>query len=326
MAIQPGSKILAAQFNSLRNRTASLLGSGVDDFGYGQPLTATEVSPTTVISASRMQTLEADMGRVHRHQTGNALPLSTIESGDIVGANQSGTDTTKGFNDYSSLLSTLELNRFTVAPSQVEVEPSLALDVRDIQWSYITITSEAVFSFETASARRHFFNAGGEIHFSGDVTNLGNVGDPSYSRNLGWENMITNPGRIEIGYNYIRVSGSDSGVTFQQTLDYGNYQLEPNYKEVFRKKASTGVYDSSYWTLEARADDSSTLRFRIRLVDAGPESDTDSGEPGSVDGGVSEPVTADITLSYGARRPLGNPAAQSVSLPYPVVTVTRNFQ
>lgn len=334
MAVSPGDIILAAQFNTLRNRTASLLGNGVSDFGYGQPVESNEVSAGAVITATRMATLKNDMSRVYRHQTGNNFPLDTIGSGNVVGADQSGDgltfdnqgnytfdnpNPTKGYNDYLSLLTTLENNRFDIAGSQQEVDLALENDIRSLSWSYTTITSEFTVAFSTSNARRHFFNSGGEIRISGDVTNLA-LGSPSYSRNQGWQEMISNPGQVRIGYNYISVSNTGaSNINLAQGVNFGNYQITSSYNEIFRKNAAGNVYENSYWTIEARNDSATTIRFRVRLVDAGPETNVYPDF-------VKEPVTADITMNYGGRRALGDPSGQSVTLPYPTFTVINSFQ
>lgn len=319
MAVSPNDLILAAQFNTLRNRTASLLGNGVSDFGYGQPVQSSEISAGAVITAARLATLKSDMSRIYLHQTGNPFPLDTISTGDIVGADSSGSNATKGYNDYLSLLTTLENNRFDIASSQQDVDMTLAGDARTLSWSYTTITSEFLARFATTNDRRHFFNSGGEVRISGDVINL-DLGSPSYDRNLGWQNMITNPGQIKMGHNYIDASNPGvTNVVYAQGKSFGNYQITSTFREVFRKNASTSVYENSYWTIEVRNDNPTEIRFRIRFVDAGPESNVDPNF-------VKEPVTADIFMNYGNRRALGDPSGSSVTHPGANITVVNFLQ
>jgi hypothetical protein len=334
MAVSPGDIILAAQFNTLRNRTDNLLGNGVSDFGYGQPVLSNEVSAGAVVTATRLSTLHSDISRVNVHQSGSPLSIDTIVAGDVIGADQSGSgltyttpgnytfdnpNATKGYNDYLSLLTVLETNRFNIAAGQSDVTLAVASDARTLTWSYVAITSEFTVTFTTTNARRHFFNSGGQLIISGTVVNL-DVGSPSYARNLGWSDMITNPGQVQIGYNYIRASAPGaSNIVFLNGLGYGNYQFTSTYQEIFRKNAAGSVYENSYWTVEGRNDSANIMRFRVTLVDAGSES-------GGVLAGTQEPVTADITMNYGTRLAVGDPTGQSVTLPNPVFSVVNTIQ
>jgi len=321
MAVSPDDIVLAAQYNTLRNRTVNLLGNGVGDFGYGQPVATSEVSRGTVITALQFENLRNDLQRIYRHQTDldftNSDPtnvLDTIVAGNTIGADESDGNVTKGYNDYLSILDTLEANRFSLVDNQAEDVPAITNDLRALQWSTSTIISEFTVSFATADARRHYFNSGGEVRISGDVTSL-DVGTPSGARNQGWFDMITDPGEIQIGYNYIQMSNSGAtNVLFQQGVNFGNYQLTSTYREVFRKTADTGtVYETSYWKIEARVDSPTTLKFRISLIDSNA-------------GGTPEPVTADITMNYGGRRALGAPSGSSVTVPFPTYTITNSLQ
>lgn len=347
MAVSPSDLILASQFNTLRNRTASLLGNGVSDFGYGQSVQSNEVSAGAVITAARLATLKNDMARVHLHQTGNPFPLDTIATGDVVGADDSGDGLTfdnqgdytfnnlnasKGYNDYLSLLTTLENNRFDIHPSQSDIELAVAEDDRTQSWGAPDATNEdptpessivSVFTvtFSTSDARRHFFNSGGEIRISGVVPeDTLDIGSPSFSRNQGWKDMIENPGQVRLGYNYILASASGaSNIVFQNGTNFGNSSITSTYREIFRKNAAGNVYENSYWKVEVRNDSSTVIRFRLTLVDAGSETNVYPDF-------TKEPVTADIRMDYGARRAQGDPSGGSVTVPFPTFTVVNSFQ
>jgi len=319
MAVSSGGLVLAAEYNSLQNRVATVLGNGVNTFGYGQPVTSSQVSTGAVITASRLANVREDLERIYTHQTGDPIPLNLIVPQDIIAADTSGGDVTKGFNDYLDLITTLESNRFDIDATQQDVTPSITSDTRNIQWSYITITSEFTATFTSSNARRHFFNSGGEIRIAGSVTNLEGVEHPSYPRNKMWQDLVQNPGTILFGHNYVQntLTGA-TGVSFPNTQSFGNYQLDSTYKTIFRKDSSGAggvygsVYENSYWMIQARNDSDSVIRFRVSLVDTGPES-----------GPIEEPVTADITYNYGGRR-ADNPA--TVNVAYPTYTVVNPFQ
>lgn len=328
MAVTPGGRILAAEYNSLQSRIERLLGTGTSSFGYGQPVVSSPVTAGGTVTATKLAQVRTDLEKAYTLQTGNSIPLSVITTGDLIGAEISDSDPTKGFKDYIDLMTTLETNRFDFSPTQVEVVPVIASDQRTNSWSRVTVTSEVELAFVSSNTRRNFFNAGGQIRISGAITNLAS-GSASYQRNLGWQQLIENPGILLFDRNSVNVTNTGAlNLSFPQGNSYGNDQVNDSYTEIFRKTASGAVYSNSYWSVEVRSSSPSRLRFRVRLFDGGPEGDPDSdtgpgGTPatGSVYGGIKEPVTADITMRYGGRRADG-----VVTTPFPSYTIVNSFQ
>lgn len=321
MAVNPGGRILAAEYNSLQNRIQRVLGNGTVDFGYGQPVLSSSVTPRGTVTATKLANARTDIGKIYTHQTGDPIPLSEITTGDLIAAEELPGEPTKGFQDYIDLMTTLESNRFTVDPTQLETVPLLTSDQRTNSWSRVTVTSEVELSFVTSDAKRHFFNSGGQVRISGVIANLAS-GSPSYERNLGWQQLIENPGTIVFDRNSTSVTNTGSlNVSFPAGSGYGNEQVDSTYTEIFRKNAAGAVYTNSYWAISVRAPSSSKLRFRVQLLDGGPESDSDGLAPGSVYGGVNEPVTADITMRYGGVR-----ASGAVDVPFPTYSIVNSFQ
>ena len=323
MAVTPGGRILAAEYNSLQSRIQRVLGNGQSTFGYGQVVSSSQVGRNSSVTSAKLVKLRDDLGKAYTHQTGDTVSnvLTLIQPGDIIGALESDGDTTKGFQDYIDLTSTIETNRFNIDASQTETEDAVVTDTRSTSWSRIAVISEVNLSFPSANARRHFFNAGGLLRISGEIDNLG-AGTPSYARNLGWKQIVENPGYISFGRSFISLTNPGTlNSSFPQGFSYGNDQLTDTYTEIFRKGASGAVYSNSYWSVAARSPSSSTIRFRITLVDDGPESDSDGLAPGSVYGGINEPVTADIKMRYGGMRSAG-----AVDVPFPTFSIVNSFQ
>lgn len=340
MAVNSNNTITAAQYNNLQSRISQLVGTGSGDFGYGQSLSSSQVSAVvdeTVpdgdsITAVQFNNLRDDLGIAYKHQTGNNLPINAFSTGDIIGADQSGTDldfqpdgsyifvnqdASKGFNDFLDIISDLEADRFVIDQTQQEIQVR-ASDSRTTQWNG-TINSEFTISFSDSDARRHFFNAGGQIRISGFVDMGTSTGD-SQARDQGWKDMIENPGEIQFDYNSTVITGSTTGVSFPDGV-VGNEDLTSSFKIIFKKDANSGTYGDSYWQIEVQNDSATQIRFKITLVDDGPESDSDAGDVGSIPGGITEPVTADLEFEYGARRANG-----AVVLPYPAFAIANTFE
>lgn len=324
MAVSSNELIKASQFNNLQNRISQVLGTGSGNFGYGQSVASSQVSSLqdpsipdgNSVLASQFNNLRSDLAAAYTHQTGNSFPVSSFTAGDIIGADSSGTDldrngdtfvfvneeTNKGFNDLLNIMTDLETNRFDIATSQQDLQVKI-IDDKLRQWNG-TIVSEFTVNWSDASSRRYYFNAGGEIRIEGTVDLSTSTGD-SYDRDQGWNDLLENPGQIQFDYNSTQITGSTSGVTYPNGV-IGNDSVTGSFQTIFRKDASGGVYGNSYWLVEAREDNSSRLRFRITLVDAGPESNPDQGDTGSIPGGVEEPVTADLEFEYSMLRANGS--------------------
>jgi hypothetical protein len=334
MAVNSSNSITAEVYNGLQSRISKILGVGENTFGYGQPVSSSPVEQITDLTlldgdsilAQQLNNLRSDFNTVNEHQQGEPTDINSFSQGDIVGADQSGTDidhqldgsktflngdATKGINDFFALIDTLESNRFNIAVNQQEINV-LSSSVRTNSWNGLIDTIFLV-EFASANDRRYFFNAGGEIRFQGTVTNV------STQRGSFWNDLIENPGEIQFDYNTIVNTGSSNGVSLPSGV-IGNYDLTQSYQTILRKDASSGLYGDSFWQIEAREQTSSSISFRITLVNDGPESDSDAGRPGSIAGGIQESVAADIEFELSTLS-----AANAVTVSSPSASVTNSF-
>lgn len=337
MAVNSGDNITAAQFNGLQSRITQVLGIGSGDFGYGQAVLSSQVLSVTnpnipdgdSITAAQFNNLRSDMRKAVIHQTGTEISVNTFNVGDIIGADASGTDVnldtgaiinpdvTTGFNDLLDVMSGLETNRFNIHPGQAQIQVRAA-DERTTNWNG-TIISEFTVSFSNANARRHFFNAAGQIRISG-ANDMNTSTGASFARDEGWDSLLENPGEIHFDHNSTTATGSTSNVSFPSGT-IGNTNLTNSYQTIFRKDASGGLYSDSYWKIDARQNSTSQIQFKVELVDDGPESNFDQGQEGSIEPGVVEPITADLEFEYAARRANGE-----VVLPFPTFNIVNTFE
>ena len=318
MTVSAGQSISASDYNTIQDRIAQILGTGEGDFGYGQAVNSVPVTALSdpsipngnSVTKEQIQNLLDDFDEAYTHQTGENLEINSYAVGDIIGADVSGTDivyddsgnvtiqnqdTTKGVNDFYAEIDALETNRFNIAANQQQIDTVLS-DTRSRDWND-EIVSEFTVTFTDANNRRYFFNAGGEIRIDAalDLTTSSNL---SVQRDSNWKDMLENVGTVKFNHTSTIDTGGAAGTSFPDG-DLGNYDLTSSFQTIFRKDANAGDYSNSFWTIEAREDSSTVLRFRIRLIDNGPESDADNGAIGGVDGGIQEPVEGNITISCG---------------------------
>ena len=343
MAINTGDSITAADYNALQSRVAQVLGKGAGNFGYGQQVTSSQVSgPSEIgttdagnITALEFNKIREDIRKIYTHQTGLKLEIGfyqgtggppdfeTEDNADVIGANQTAkfvlvddqgnysyvdANESNGFNDLIAIVNQIETdNRFTINSTQQEIEV-ITDDFRNSTWNG-TIISEFDIEFSTIDTRRYFFNAGGQLRFDGTVSNV------SSQRGTFWNDLIENPGEIQFGYNYTQNTGSTSGISFPNGI-IGNYDLTTSYQTILRKDASSGLYSNSYWQIQARNSSEKSIRFKIELINQGPESDSDAGSPGSIAEGITESVRADIEFEYSVRRAGGTVITEAPSIDF----------
>jgi len=334
MSVNSTQSITAEDYNSLQSRISQILGTGSGNEGYGQTISSSQVQSITDLLAvdgdsilsTQLNNLRDDFNTVVEHQTGSPTDTSSFSAGDIIGADKSGTnieydedgnitfvneDVSKGFNDFISLISDLESNRFDIALNQQDISTLVSLS-RTSSWNG-TINATVLVEFASADNRRYFFNAGGQIRFAGDVTNV------STQRGTFWNDLIENPGEIQFDHEKTNNTGSKNGVSFPLG-NIGNYDLSNSYQTIFLKSVGSGIYSDSFWRIEAREESVSSISFRIILVNDGPESDTDFGASGGIDGGIQESVRADIEFEISTRRANG-----VISISNPTISVTDSF-
>jgi len=333
MSVSAGDSITAANFNALQSRVEQVLGDGSGNFGYGQTVTSLQVAAPSsagagdgdTVTSDQIVDLRTDMNRCWRHQTGEAVPLALIGEGDVIGADDTGSgityeagtdnytitgqDNTGGFNDYLSKMDEIELNRFDIDPGESTTE-ARASEERTSTWNGAI---DCVFrvTFTSADARRHYFNSGGQISFGA----VGSNGTGSKSSD--WSTIITNPGLIQFGHNYVSNSGSSTGVTLTQI---GNYQVTSSYQTIFEKQGSAAVYAENRYRVEVIQINSTTLDFRITFAD-NDAGDQQGIEPAPFGPAEDEDVDLDIEVTCYSRRASGS----FVSVSHPSVAVTNSL-
>jgi hypothetical protein len=262
--------------------------------GYGPEIASYPVSndpagnQSSIVSAADINALFADMLRCRIHQVGPNIndsetleeiakilinyredPTNTEENlkWNIVGLNSSffidneGTETIdpdgdkKGIVDYEELIKQIELDKFQAHPSQMSVEPGITSS-RTTRWNG-TIRHEFTVSFRNSDHRRHFFNSGGEIRISANLTYTG-----TEAKTKDWQTMLSNIGTVKFAYN--NTSSEGGGVS---AASIGNYQLTSSYERIFTKQRTGGVYSDNNYFINAKAVDERQIRFSVNFAD-----------------------------------------------------------
>ena len=279
-----GSLITAADYNLIQSKVGNVLGNGFSQLGYGQILNSSQVPITKVIDASDISSLKLDAVRAHAHQTGE-LPLLP----DVIIGQEIPYDV---YQTYTSVADTIFTNKNLInIATQASVENKLS-STRSTIWGGASVTQlivhEFTVTFDTSDARRHFFNAGGEIRFAANIVN-GTGG-----KTLSWVAGFAAMAIVKFSYaGTTASSGTGSSI--------GNFALTTEYQIIYVKNGTNSYVDNQY-KIKAKTDPSAkVITFRIEIDDG-------------IDNLYDEAVNGTITSSITQLRPTG----MYVSVPTPI--------
>jgi hypothetical protein len=225
--VRSGDPIYALDYNTIRNKVASVLGSGSGSQGYGQTLVSSGVFKGNLIAKAHWDNLRYDIVNAYLHQTGVLPSIVSVGSAtDYIGG-------TAGYpaNNYDSLADQLLLNRFSIGPGQSMVTSSVATRSRTGAWSTRSECTLTV-TFANADQARYFFNSGGKLRFTSSRTG-GSITD----QNNSWTTTLnTAIGTVEFG-----------GIV-PDSINF--YSLTTGYQQVYQG-GSSGLYTPNYYRIEA---------------------------------------------------------------------------
>lgn len=293
--------ISAYRYNVLFEAIENILGIPSGDTGYNQTLESERLPRARIVYAEDMNKLYNDYVSVYVHQNGT-LPttINTVTDENEI--------TESLYTAYETLYPLLFANRFDVDSTQIDEEPAGIDSVRSSTWGGSgtpqSITHEWKATFSSDNNLKGFFNAGGNLEMSFQMTGAG-----SDDKSQGWADMIDNIGNVVIDYTGTQVSGSGLAQS-----NIGIYDLTSTYQKIYEKLGS-GIYDNNDLFIYARKD-GNIIYIKTVLDDASVGSN-----PGGA-GPVDEVVTGTITSFVRQNRPTGN----YVELPSPAYQNIQVFE
>lgn len=303
------TEVSSSRHNTLVERITKILGDGEGTFGYGQgfgygaspssfEVSNSVTSNNNIVTAEAMNALYADMVRARLHQLGtepeeiaeiiaNANVIAESESFIVDDRGISIVDENgdqKGILDFENLMQSIENDRFLLAPSQASVELAIS-STRTASWNSV-LTHEVEVEFNSYNHRRHFFNSGGEIRISAEISST------NTDKGQSWSQFVNSFGSVLFNYN-----STQSGITGSGTTK-GNNQLNNSYQTIFIATGSgftNSVYNGNEYKIEAKAldyvsptDPGKILRFKITL--------NDLAQDGSIDNFVDGTTISNIDI------------------------------
>jgi len=234
-----GGTITATDYNTVQSRINTIMNTD-----YGQTLSSSQVAVGDTITDTQFDNLRTDITKAYAHQQGSNPTITNVADGDTILA--------ETINQYGTLMTSIETNKFVAASSQVSTESGTSSS-RGSAWNGV-VTHTCTVNWTSSTARTQFFNAGGQIRFSASRTG------GSGSKNQDWSDLLSTMGVIVFNYTQTTAS-SGSGSSL------GGLDLTTSYQKIFQKNGS-GNYAENDYNIHARLTNSNrSIQFRIQFRD-----------------------------------------------------------
>lgn len=230
------------------------LNLGTGDYGYGQsPLPTVNVGDT--ITAAQWTALFSAMEACGIHQD---TPLQNVPPSVAAGQTIRAISGPGGVED---VLINLRTNRLSISPGQAAITSNgtKISESRTLEWTE-TVTHIFDVQFSSTDQARYFFNAGGEIHWSGEYI----PGTPDESaEESSWQANIMDIGTLRFNAT---TSQADAGTV----TNLGYYELTTAYQTLLVKGIITSGQFNQYYVseeirVEVRSENAARDRIRFRV-------------------------------------------------------------
>lgn len=279
-------------YNTIRDKVVSILGTGSSTQGYGQTIQSSAVSQGNTITKAQWDLLRYDILNIKLHQEGELPAIATLGAGEPIrlGAGYPNTN-------YDTLIEQAIPARFNIGGGQ-SVVSTKATQTYTSSWGTQAQT-ELTLTFGSSNEARYFFNSSGKIRIT-----TSRIGGSATSQNNAWTNLLTSVGTQSFG----------AAVPVQSNF----YTLTTSYNDnVFYQLNSSTPYSSNYFELAAKcnvannsAGTATVVTIRIKLRD--DYVDLGAPAPGDTVNGTLT-VTVDEFKATGTMQPSGSFAITSPS-------------
>ena len=300
-----GQLIQVNDFNSIRTKINNVMGIGTD--GYGQALTSIDATNSTIQTATFWNNLRIDLAKCRGHQTGNNELLNLLEPVSTTpSAGQVQVISEAVRSQYDTMADACVTNNRVVASGQGSPESiTNGVGTRSTNWK-VKITHSVTTAFTSALEARYFFNAGGQIRFSGS-----RAGTAANTKDTSWTNLLQQQGTIYMDYTSTgqAIAGTPTNL-LGTTTAIGFFDLTTTNQQIYIKNAAAGTYAENNYRILARLNtafgsgtEPTSVIFTIEFNDA----DTGDQQGGYLPGpAVDEFVTGTLTSTVSMFRPSGS--------------------
>jgi hypothetical protein len=244
------SKVLASEFNAVRNAVANVLGIGSGPKGYGSPVASYAVSVGEKIKAVDFISLKTDMDICYKHIVNtDATGTNPVSKGGVV--------TWAKFLEFQVAANFINTNSDVNGGAKQLAGPetiTLASGWGNLSGKRVAVM-DGTFTFPSEDAVRNYFNQGNIITVAG--SGVGGQGDPKSDA--------------------FRSMAASINFTYSQT------EFRANANKVVTANSPTDPYSTDFVSVTIFTQSTNTLPFRIICYDKG----ADNVSPSNVLAGLS---------------------------------------
>lgn len=240
------SKIIQADYNSIRDKVIAVLGSGNGNLGYGQQarIVSTAVAEGMTVTINEWANLRFDIINAYKHINGSNPTTAVVSEGNTIRYTSSFTPDTgtldvpqKQYDDWANNITT---NRFTIAGSEAATTAA-TVSSRTTAW-VSQCQCDIQFYWTNANDARYWFNSGGKIRISASRT-----GGAGTAQNTSWTSLLSAAGTQNFGG-----AVPNTGTT---PNDGTNWYRTNNTFQTFYTATASSPYGSNNYRLQARCVD-----------------------------------------------------------------------
>jgi len=247
--------ILTSDYNALRARILKILGTGENEFGYGQTVSSYQLDSTVPALIPDFTRLRTDILAARYHQIGvpATLPISAVST-QLTAAN---------WAQFLSVMTQVETSKL-VSPNITQATSIELLneETPNNTWNNTT-THTVTVQFDDADHMRHYFNTGSAIEFSASSTNTA-----TNSKSVAWNSLLAGIGVVSFRYSATTSTKTSGSVI-------GFKSLAPEDQVIFKKTKADTPAANIYQILarqevyEETGEPTGVLIFTISYVNTG---------------------------------------------------------
>ena len=312
------SKIVQADYNSIRNKVIAVLGNGTGNSGYGQQarIVSTAVTEGTTVTINEWANLRYDIINAYKHINGSNPVTAVVSEGNTIRYTSSFTPDTgtldvpqKQYDDWADNITT---NRFTVAAGE---SGTTAVTVSSKTTAWVSQCQCTIqFYWSNANDARYWFNSGGRIRISASRS-----GGAGTAQNTSWTSLLSAAGTQSFGGAVPSTGTTPNNGT--------NWYRTTNTFQTFYTATASSPYGSNIYRLQARCVDvpsnsagtAASGEIRVLFTDGY----TDSGAGFSPNPPPGDAIDGTLTVSVSTLFATGImvPSSASFSVVQPTISI-----
>jgi hypothetical protein len=234
--------VIIADYNDIRAKVISVLGSGSADFGYGQAIRSSNVTISNSITVNEWGNLYTDILNCFIHQTGS--PPASPSTANVGGTVRYNATASPNFQ-YDTFADTIRTNRFSIHPTRSR---TINKGTSSTTWPGVygdswntRISATVTVTFSNSTNARHFFNSGGEIRINSTLT-----GSTANTQTTTWASLLTSAGTRRFGGNM-----PTPGLG---TMNGQNFYRLTNFFQLWSSVSASSPYADNIWRIWARSN------------------------------------------------------------------------